>query len=404
MPRFTYKSVTPAGEVEKGEIDAPSRDAVIEQLRRQGHLPIRAEEESGGTTRSTGIRDRRSRTTGKDILLLTRELATLLSAGLPLDRALATLAGLGGTGALGSMADQVLGRVRSGASLADALEATGSAFPGYYVGMVRAGEAGGTLDQVLFRLADAMELAQATRETVRSALAYPILVLIMAGLSITVLMTAVIPEFRPLFDDAGATLPLSTRIVIGASDAVRDHGWIMVSAVVLAGVAFRRYIGRPAGRLSWDGALLRTPLVGDLVRKMEAARFCRTLGTLLANGVTLLNALSMVQETVTNRAIAAAVGTIRTHLRRGDGLGGPLRESAVFPQLAAQLIQVGEESGQLDTMLLRVADIYDEETRRTIQRMLALIVPAVTIVLGVVVAFIIGSMLSAILSAYELPQ
>jgi len=276
-------------------------------------------------------------------------------------------------------------------------------FPNFYIGMVRAGEAGGTLEVVLSRLSETLERTQALHDDVRAALRYPALVVIMAGLSIVVLMTAVIPEFRPLFEGSGAALPLSTRIIIAVSDFFRDYWWAVALALLVAAVALRQHNRSPAGRLRWDRWLAGAPLFGDLVRKIEVARFSRILGTLLANGVSMLNALALTTETLDNQAIAEATGRAQGRLAKGEGLAEPLMETGVFPALALQLIRVGEETGQLDRMLLRIATIYDDEVKRTIERMLSLLVPLVTLVLGVLIAAIIGSMMAAILSSYDLP-
>ncbi|MFQ6017537.1 MAG: type II secretion system F family protein [Kiloniellaceae bacterium] len=405
MPRFSYKAVSPDGEVIEGETEAASRQALVDRLHSQGHVPIRAEERRRAGPRRLSVPSpfRARRATAKDVVLLTQELATLLQAGLPLDRALTIMSDLARPGPVRTLIDRIRDRVRGGATLADALEAYPHVFPNYYAGMVRAGEAGGTLDAVLARLAATLGRAQALRESVRSALQYPALVVIMAVLSLVVLMTAVIPEFRPLFEDAGAALPVSTRIVIGVSDFLQAYWWAVFLAALALTLLIRQHNRDPAGRLRWDGWISRAPLFGDLIRKVEVARFSRTLGTLMGNGVSVLPALSMTMGTLSNRAIAEAVGMAQGRLAKGEGLAGPLQDSALFPGLALRLIQVGEETGQLEAMLLRIADIYEEEVKRTIERMLSLLVPLVTIALGIVIAVIIGSMLAAILSAYDLP-
>ncbi len=403
MPRFTYKAVSPSGEVIEGDIEAASREMVVERLRRQGHVPIRAEPRKAAARPTfTGLFKPR-RVTAKELVHMTQELATLLQAGLPLDRALSVLGELTRPGPGRAMVGQILGKVRGGATLADALEGYPDVFPNFYCGLVRAGEAGGSLEEVLARLADSLERAQTLRENVRSALMYPIIVLIMAGLSLAVLMTLVIPEFRPLFEEAGAEMPLSTQIVIGVSDVFRAYWWAMAGGLLIGLLLLQRHNRDPRGRLRWDGWMIRAPIFGDLIRKAEAARFSRTLGTLMSNGVTVLNALAMTADTLENRAIAKAVAAVRGRLETGEGLAGPLGDTGVFPHLALQLFQVGEESGHLEPMLMRVADIYDTEVQRTIQRMLSLLLPLITIALGVLIAVIIGSILSAILGAYDLP-
>jgi general secretion pathway protein F len=405
MRRFSYKAVTPDGKVLQGEIEAATRQAVIDRLRGQGAIPIRAEEcqsrERGG--RSLPTLFKKTRLGSRDIMHLTRELSILLSAGLPLDRSLTTLSNLAGPAPMKKLVEDLITQVRGGSTLADAVETQGNIFPGFYAGMVRAGEAGGSLESVLNRLADTLEYNQGLKDEIRAALTYPILVVVMTVVSLTVLMTLVIPEFRPLFEEAGAEMPFSTKVIIAVSDFLRSWGWTLPIAFLLAVFGLLQHNRSREGRERWDRWMIGLPLLGDLIVKIETVRFTRTLGTLLSNGVTLLNALDMACGTLGNRALAGAVRGIRGALAEGAGLAGPMGETGYFPQLALQLIQVGEESGQLEQMLLRVAGIYDGEVKRAIQNMLALLVPAVTIVLGVLIAAIIGSMMSAILSSYDLP-
>jgi general secretion pathway protein F len=327
----------------------------------------------------------------------------LLQSGLPLDRALSILGSLSAEGPVRRLVERILDQVRGGASLAEALEAQGEAFPSFYSGMVRAGEAGGALEVVLERLADTLERAQALRESVKSALIYPMLVVILAIGALVIMMTLVIPNFRPLFEESGAAMPLLTQIVIGISDFVRDFWWGLAGALALLVYGVRRHNATPAGRLRWDRWLVSLPLLGDLILKLEVARLARTLGTLLANQVNVLNAVSMALGTLGNRAVGDSLSELRGRLAKGEGFAVPLAEAGVFPVLAVQLIQVGEESGQLDGMLLRVADIYDEEVKRTIDRILALLIPVIIMVLGVVIALMIGSIVMAIMSSYDLP-
>ena len=405
MPRFSYKAATASGEVIEGEIEALNRQAVIDRLRGQGHVPIRAEEKAHGLSAGAllGFSIGARRVGPKDLALLTRELATLLQAGLTLDRSLSVLRDLVRTGPGRTLVERVQDQVRGGAALADALEAHPEVFPSYYVGMVRAGEAGGNLEGVLAALADSLERAQALRESVSSALMYPILVVVIAVISLIVLMTAVIPEFRPLFEGSGAELPLLTQIVVAASEFVGAYWWALALGILALAVLVRRHNSNPKGRLRWDRWVLGLTYLGDLILKVEVARLARTLGTLSKNGVNLLNALSMTIGTVENRAVAEALDEVHLRLAKGEGLARPMAETSIFPTLALQLIQVGEESGALEDMLLRVADIYDDEVQRSLQRLLSLLAPLITIILGVVIAVIIGSMVAAILSAYDLP-
>jgi len=406
MPRFLYKAVSSDGEVIEGETQAPNRQAVIDRLHADGHVPIRAEESRrAAAVKKAGMSElfRPRNVRREDLLLITRELATLLQAGLPLDRGMSVMLELAPAGPVRDLLEDVREKVRGGATLADALAEQPNVFPNYYVGMVRAGEAGGTLEAVLTRLADTLERAAALRENVQAALRYPALVVIMAVISLMVLMTVVIPEFRPLFEDAGAAMPVSTQFIIGVSDFLAAYWWLVTLAVVFAVLALRQHNRTPEGRMRWDTWMIQAPVFGDLVTKIEVARFSRTLGTLLSNGVSVLNAMTMTNETLDNRAFAAAAAQAQGRLAKGEGLAEPLAETGVFPGLALQLIRVGEETGRLDAMLLRIADIYDGEVKTAIQKMLSLLVPLVTLGLGVLIAGIIGSMISAIMSSYDLP-
>jgi general secretion pathway protein F len=296
----------------------------------------------------------------------------------------------------------VLDRVRAGNSLADAMAAQTGMFQPYYIGMVRAAEASGSLDTTLRHLAELLERTDAAREQVKSALIYPLLVLATGAGSIAILFEFVIPRFRPLFDGAGTELPFATRIVLGISDGMQTYGLLILVAMLLLALLWRRHISKPEGRKRWHHRLLKLPLLGTLVVKTEVSRFGRTLGTLLRNGVSPLSALLITQETITNLALRDELAGVVDSVKEGKGLAEPLLQTGIVPTLAVNLIRVGEETARLDDMLLKVADIYEQETKRGVDRLLALLVPAVTIGLGVVVALVIGSILTAILSVYDL--
>ncbi|MHA1528080.1 MAG: type II secretion system F family protein [Alphaproteobacteria bacterium] len=402
MAQFEYRAIAPGGEVVLGEIAAASREAAIGGLRSKGVVPLRvAEARSNGRRR--GFASLRRRKAGvKDLMLFTRELAILLAAGIALDRALATLERIVIDGPMQGLPGQVLDAVKGGASLADALASRGDVFPAFYVGMVRAGEAGGSQVLVLERLANMLERSEALKASIRSALMYPLLVLIITGVSLVVLLVFVIPEFRPIFEDSGTDLPLTTRIVLVFSDLAVEWGWLLLIGLLAALLMLRRFSVSEAGRLRLDRWLLGAPLLGELVRRIETARFCRSLGTLRANGVALIDAVGIAAGTLANRAVSeAARGTVGP-LAKGEGLSAPMRRTGCFPPLALQLIEVGEESGRLEDMLLQVADVYDKEVERSIQRLLAMLAPLVTILLGFLIAFIIGSILAAILGTYDI--
>jgi general secretion pathway protein F len=389
----------------EGELDGPDQAAVIERLHQMGHTPIRADAVSGAQRqpflqRSLFAGGRISR---RELALFTREMATLLGAGLTLERALEILGDLSDRDSVRRLITRLVDAIRGGSSFADALAGRGDVFPGYYISMVRAGEAGGALDVVLERLSEFMERAQALRESVRSALVYPMIVVVMAGAAVTVMLTVVLPQFTPLFEDAGEALPPLTRVVVAAGDAIRDYWWLGLALVALLIVFGRQQMANPTSRARWDALFLRTPLFGDLIAKAETARFSRTLGTLLANGVPMLGALGIVKETLVNSATRRAVVEIGNSLKEGEGLAGPLANATEFPALSAQLVRVGEETGRLEEMLFKIADIFDREVGRSVDRMLALMVPGLTLALGGLIAVIIGAILSAMFSVYDLP-
>lgn len=405
MPRFGYKLVTPAGEVVLGSTEAPSRTALIEQLRADGSVIIKVGELGGGALAPLFARNSLAGKTlsPKELVLFTRELATLLRAGLPIDRALATIASVAADGRKRKLATRTLESIRGGASFAEALERHNGSLPRFYIGMVRAGEAGGSLETVLRRLAEALEEARSVRESVRSALHYPVIVLVVAVITLAVLLTAVVPEFRAILESTGVPMPLPSRIVIAAGEWLQRSWWAVGAVIGLLAVIFKWHTSLPSGRQQWDHLKLRTPLLGDIITKLEVARFSRTLSNLLVNGVTVLKAVSIAGDTIENRFLAERVKATVLQLKKGEGLAAPLADSKVFPQLALQLVEVGEESGELEGMLAQVAEIYEDEVKRTVERLLGLLVPGITIALGLLVAGIIGSMLSAILSAYRLP-
>ncbi len=405
MPQFRYKAISATGEALEGEMEAPDQAAVVQRLQSAGHLPISTDTAAAAGAGSVLSRDlfARRRANRRDVPMLTRELATLVHAGLPLDRSFEILIDLNDEPVVSALLEAILESISGGASLADAMAEQTGIFPRYYLSMIQAGEAGGTLDVVLERLSDFMERSQAMRESVRSALIYPVILVAMSLIAVVILLSVVVPRFRPLFEDAGQALPISTQIVVGLGDAFALYWWLILALVVVAGLALRWQLARPAFRLGWDRMLLALPLLGDVIVRAEVARFARTLGTLIGNGVGLLGALSLATNTVGNSALARDLDDVSDAVRQGRPLAEPLRRSGEFPPLATHLISVGEETGRLEDMLLKAAEIYDQEVSRAIERMLALLVPVLTIVLGLVIAGIIGSILAAILSVYQLP-
>ena len=405
MARFEYKAVSASGDVIEGVIDAHNQAGAIEQLRTLGHVPIRANEVGGRSSpRRYGFGTLKGRQVSRqDVAIFTRELAILLTAGLPLERALEIVTDISDREPVQRLVKRLLESVRGGTSLADAMAAQQNVFSRTYLSTVRAGEVGAALDVVLVRLSDFMEKSQQLRETIKSALIYPVILLITTGVSMAIVLTVIVPEFKPMFEDAGAALPLSAKLLIKVSDGLQQYGLFIVLGAIALFFLGRRALQSPRGRNHWDRWLLHLPLIGDLVAKVEVARFSRTMGTLLGNGVDLLTCISVAQESIANTTIARAIDQLIPSLKEGRGMSAPLIEAAVFPRLAAHLVRVGEESGQLEEMMVKVADIFDQEVQLSINRMMAVLVPALTIVLGVFVAGIILTILSAIMSVYDLP-
>lgn len=403
MPGFRYKAVTAAGTVVEGGLEASDKAAAVARLRRQGQLPIRVEPERAGGLASLLVRPVgwRRGPSPRGIAVVTRELATLIDAGLTLEQALQILVELGERSPLRAILTGVLDRLRSGAAFNEALAAYPSAFPAFYRSLVKAGEAGGALETVLARLADHLDRSLAAREAVRSALAYPVILLFMVGLTVALMVAVVLPQFEVLFADADHKLPTAARIVMAVAEVLRRY-WFAWPAVAGALVVLSQLLRRhPAWLLRRDAWLLRWPLLGGLLRDIETARFSRTLATMLGNGIPAVGGLALAAETVRNTALRRRLAVSARELKEGRGLARPL--SGALPHLAVEMMRVGEETGRLDAMLAKIADIYDAEVQRLIGRMLALLMPATTILLGLIVAGVVGAVLSAILSVYDAP-
>jgi general secretion pathway protein F len=404
MALFRFEAVAASGELIRGEMEAASQAEVVERLQGLGHLPIRADSTAGSALARWLRRDlfRRRATPARDLALLTQQLATLLQAGLGVDRALEIAATALDRAHDRERLGDVLERVRGGSTLADAIAAQPGMVPKFYVGMVRAGEAGASLDRTLRHLAGFLERSHAVREQIRSALIYPAIVLVAGSISVALLFGFVVPRFRPLFEQAGTALPFAAQLVLGVADFMEAWGWWLLLALLALGFGAAAWLADPARRAGWDRRMLRLPVLGALATKLEMSRLARTLGTLLQNGVPPLGALAIARETSRNAVFAAALDDVAERVKEGKGLAEPLAESGVVPPLAVHLVRVGEETARLEEMLLKIAEIYEEDSRRGIERLLALLVPGITVLLGLVVALVVGSILSAVLSAYEL--
>lgn len=403
MPLYSYKAVNNQGETEEGIKNAQDQQAVLLELQDQGLIPIRVEPARDKTFLGIKLGAAVVRLSQKEIMLLTSELATLLDSGLPLDRSLQILIQLTEDNEkLSKLISQVLEKVKGGASLADALENQTQVFSRFYLNMIRAGEMGGNLGDVLTRLAEYLERSQELKETVATALIYPAILLVMSVASLLVMLTFVVPQFTEMFENSGQALPVPTQIVVALAEFLQAYWWVIVLAVVSISSYMKSQLADPVSKKVWDGRFLVMPLFGDIILHMETANLTRTLGTLLGNGVSILNALGIVRETAGNLVMAELLDEAEQQLKQGKSMSDALTKNECFPKLAIQMIKMGEETGRLEEMLLRVATIYDKQLRTAIQRMLALLEPALIISLGLMIAGIIVSILLAILSVNDL--
>ncbi|MEN1971498.1 type II secretion system F family protein [Luteimonas sp. MJ204] len=400
MPLYRYKALNTRGETLDGQMEAASDAEVVLRLQEQGHLPVEARLASeGGGEGSLRSLFKPKPFSGERLVQFTQQLATLLGAGQPLDRALTILLDLPeDEGAKRTITD-VRDQVRGGTALSTALERQHGSFSRLYINMVRAGEAGGTLQDTLQRLADYLERSRSLRGRVMNALIYPAILILMVGLALLFLLGYVVPQFGVMYESLDAELPFFTKIVLGLGELVRDWWIVLLAVPALAALWFDRRLRDPAFRARFDEWLLGLKFVGGLVARIETARLMRTLGTLLKNGVPLIAALGIGRNVLGNRALAADVEAAGEEVKNGVALSTALARGKRFPRLALQMVQVGEESGALDTMLLRTADTFEAETGQALDRMLAALVPVITLLLAVVVMVVI---LAVLVPIYDL--
>ena len=402
MLSFHYKAATADGSIVDGTLTGDSREHVVAKLQSLGQTPIRVDESDQRSTRSPLRLRRKKKVTEQQIADSTRDLATLLRAGVPLERALSIMISLAKGSPMESLLGDIRQRIKQGATLADAVEQQGKVFSRFYVNLLRAGESSGTLEVVLERLAEQLESSKEVRDALTSALIYPAILVFVAVTSILILLAYVVPQFTEMFDGVGQVLPLSTRITIAVGEVIQKYGWLLFAAAAMSVWTIRRQLQSDSGAYKWHKRLLNLPIAGSIIVKMEVARFSRTLSILLHNGVPLLKALSIVKETMSNRVLAAGIERVAGSLREGQSLAKPLAESTDFPPFAIHMIGVGEQTGNLQEILTQVADTYDRDTQTTIKRALALLEPMLILVLGVIIAAVIISILVAILSVNDL--
>lgn len=410
MAIFSYQATDKRGQEVTGMVEADSLALAINQVRSLGYFPTKVKEDAGKLARKKRAKKKGAgmaiaiggSVKRKQVTLMTRQLATLIDAGLPLLRSLSILYDQQKPGKLKNILDELVNDVQSGTTFSEGLAKHPKAFDKLYVNMVRAGEVGGMLEVVLNRLADFAERREALARKVKGAMIYPIMVLLVAGGVVTFLLMRVVPTFAEIFSDLGGALPAPTQFLVNLSEALKESFLKMVLYAVGIIVGVRMIFKIEIVRAIKDRVVLRLPLFGQLTRKIGVARFSRTLGTLITSGVPILQSLSIVKETIANRVIANAVGEVHDSIREGETIAGPLEESGAFPPMAVNMIDVGEETGNLDSMLLKVADIYDAEVEVAINGMLQMLEPAMMVVLGGIVGFIVISMYLPIFSMGDL--
>ena len=388
MPMFNYTARTLTGELQSGQIDLTSHDDVVAHLRKNRMIVVKVQQAPKDIKFDMFAKGISTR----DIVIFTRQFATMINSGLPLVQALDILAEQSENKALKDVTRSVVYDVESGHTLADALRKHPKAFTELYVNMVAAGEAGGILDTILLRLATFMEKNDALVRKVKGAMIYPAVIFSVAGMAIVILLIFVIPVFQDMFAGIGQQLPLPTRIVIGASNVLKGYWWAIGGGLALSFWGIKKYYATPSGKLNLDKLMLNVPVLGDLIRKSAVSRFTRTLGTLIASGVSILDGLEITAKTAGNRVIHDAVMESRASIAGGETIAAPLQKSKVFPPMVISMIAVGEQTGGLDEMLSKIADFYDEEVDAAVEALLSLMEPVMIVVLGVVVGGMIIAM------------
>jgi general secretion pathway protein F len=380
----------------EGVVEAADEKAAVERLKNTGVIPLKVAAPKEGIKRRFTLRSSRG-----DLLTFTTELSALLSAGLPLDRSLNILSEISESKEMKNIVQSILKSIREGSSFSDALSRHPRVFPRLYVNMTRAGEAGGVMDVVLDKLSEFLESAKELKEHIVSAMIYPVILTVAGGASIIILITYVLPKFSLIFAELGGSLPFSTKVILTFSNGLKSYWWVVLLSIITGWIIFKNYIKSDTGKYKWDAFKLK--VMGEVIRKLETARFCRTLGTLLKSGVPLLQALTNSKDVISNRVIASSIDGVLKGAKEGKGIAVPLSDANVFPPLALSMIKVGEETGQLDSMLMKVASTYEKSLKVAVKRFVSLFEPAVILAMGLIIGFIVISMLMAIFSMTELP-
>lgn len=409
MALFAFQAVRSSGEAVTAQIDAMTQAEAIERVREQGLILVSIGPATAATLAAQAkspsffgqlLRPRKVKR--EQVIAFTRDLANLISAGLPLDRAFELLTSLADSPPMGVLMQDLRDRVRGGKPLSEALAQHPKHFDRLYVNMVRAGEASGTLGPVLQRISEFQERSAELRSNVTNAMIYPFVLIGVAVVAVLTMMFFVVPKFETTFRQFGKALPPATENLIAMSHFLRQDGWIILLGVAATYILVRGRLRTPEGQLKWHLRKLTMPVFGELFRKIEIARLARTLGTLLGNGVSLLPALTIVKDTVDNRALANSLESVLVRLKEGHGFARPLMEAGLYPKLAVHMVAVGEETGQLDKMLIKVADVYDIEVNTALKRALGLMEPILILVLAVLVGGIVFALLSALLGLTDM--
>lgn len=401
MPAFIYRARDSGGQMVKGRLDAESEGDVVARLRNQGYLVLGIERDRDlqvvmqqrGSLFSRGV-------SGKELAVFSRQFATMIGAGLPVVTALKVLGRQTTHLRLQRALTQVAAEVEAGESLSAAFARQGEVFPTVMVQMINAGEVGGILDEVLSRLATQLEKEEVIRQKVRSALVYPVIVSCVAVLVVIFLMIFVVPRFVEVYADLGAELPVATRMLIATSEAFQRYFWVVGGAALLGVAGLRYWLRTERGGFLWDRMVLKLPIFGPMVAKQAIGRFARTLGGLMASGINILKALAVVERTVGNRVIAAAIRDTLDEVRQGQSLVVPMRRSGVFPPMVLEMTSVGEETGTMEEMLGKIADFYEEEVQRTAEGLSASLEPTIIVGLALTVGFIVASMMMPIFNLW----
>ena len=393
---FHYRAVAADGKLRSGVITADNGKAVARELVRQGLTPVYVgfEEKKAAALKVPSFETGRR----KDVLFFTQELSTLLNSGVPLDRALSITSELTTRQSFRTIVLDALRSIKGGKSLADALALHPAHFSELFINMVRAGEASGSLGLIFERLSGFERSRDELRSYIVSAMIYPALLALVGAGSIFIILNFVVPRFASIFDDSHMKIPLPTLIMLQASHVVQDWWWVVALGLAVFVVAFRAYIATPKGRFWWDTNRLKIPILGDAMQKAETSRFARAMSTLVGNTVPLVQSLHISAGILFNSRMAGALKDVAQGVKRGEGISQPLARTRMFPPLASHLLTVGEETGKLDVMFARMADIYEEETRASVKRFTAIFEPLVILVMGIIVGSLVLSMLVAITS------